>query len=184
MLVRGKKKNILAAILLFILLVGWCALIFNFSTATREESSSLSGGILRSILERFSAEFREADSARQEEMFESVHEIFRKCAHFFEYFVLEIIAFLFFSAVLSGKLRASLQSMLFVICYSCTDEIHQYFVPGRGCKIFDVLVDSLGGLLALGVILIVSLFIRHAASRKTKGRKGVKNAKARKAYQI
>ena len=171
MLVLGKKKNALAAVLLFILLVGWCVQIFNFSSDTRDESSSLSGGLLHSILERISASYREADEAAREEMLERVHEIFRKCAHFSEYFILEIIAFLFFSAVLSKKSHAAIQSMLFVVCYACSDEIHQYFVPGRGCKLFDVFVDSCGGLFALIIILIITLIVSHTKKIKAEKKK-------------
>lgn len=33
-----------------------------------------------------------------------------------------------------------------VICflYAVSDEIHQYFVPGRACRLFDVLIDISG----------------------------------------
>ena len=45
--------------------------------------------------------------------------------------------------------RASLRSRLlpaFLFCalYGATDEIHQYFVPGRSCDVFDWIADAVG----------------------------------------
>lgn len=36
----------------------------------------------------------------------------------------------------------------FVTAYGVTDELHQYFVPGREASIWDVLADGVGGFLA------------------------------------
>ncbi len=35
-------------------------------------------------------------------------------------------------------------SVLFCILYAASDELHQYFVPGRACRLFDVGVDTAG----------------------------------------
>ena len=35
--------------------------------------------------------------------------------------------------------------------YACTDEFHQSFVPGRVAAVHDVLIDSAGAWLALGL---------------------------------
>lgn len=40
-------------------------------------------------------------------------------------------------------------SLLFSAIYGATDEIHQFFVPGRGAKYTDVLFDILGAYLGL-----------------------------------
>lgn len=40
-------------------------------------------------------------------------------------------------------------SLLFSIIYGATDEIHQFFVPGRGAKYTDVLFDTFGAYLGL-----------------------------------
>ena len=45
------------------------------------------------------------------------------------------------------------------VLYGITDELHQYFVPGRDCSIFDLTADAIGGfsgaLIARGVAGIV-----------------------------
>ncbi|WDC84212.1 VanZ family protein [Caloramator sp. mosi_1] len=44
----------------------------------------------------------------------------------------------------------------FLICfvYAASDEFHQYFVPGRGPRVKDVLIDSLGAIVGIGLIKI------------------------------
>ena len=40
--------------------------------------------------------------------------------------------------------------LLLAACYGISDELHQYFVPGRHCTGSDVLADTVGALLAYG----------------------------------
>ena len=44
-------------------------------------------------------------------------------------------------------------SFVLGIVYATSDEIHQYFVPGRACMIEDVFIDTLG--VILGILLIM-----------------------------
>ncbi|TKJ41672.1 hypothetical protein CEE37_03645 [candidate division LCP-89 bacterium B3_LCP] len=47
-------------------------------------------------------------------------------------------------------------SVLFGILYAASDELHQYFVPGRFASEFDVLADSVGaivGVLVFGKVI-------------------------------
>jgi VanZ family protein len=40
-----------------------------------------------------------------------------------------------------------------VVVYALSDEFHQSFVPSRGASILDSMIDSLGGLIALTVLI-------------------------------
>lgn len=42
------------------------------------------------------------------------------------------------------KWKIFLRAEVFCALYACSDELHQYFVPGRSCRFFDVCVDSTG----------------------------------------
>ena len=44
--------------------------------------------------------------------------------------------------------RLCLTGMLLTIAYGVTDEIHQYFIPGRHCSLHDILADSFGAFAA------------------------------------
>jgi len=69
--------------------------------------------------------------------------------HILAYFFLSL--FLGF-ALIKGKYRyLFIIVILFSIFYGITDEIHQYFVPGRSASLLDVGFDSIG-------ILFSSLF--------------------------
>jgi VanZ family protein len=48
--------------------------------------------------------------------------------------------------------RIFVWSLVLTFLYACSDEIHQAFVPGRSCTLGDVLIDTTGGWLSLGVI--------------------------------
>jgi len=72
----------------------------------------------------------------------------RKCAHFAEYAILTFCAW----QLWQSTPRPRTFTMLTVLFYACSDEFHQSFVPNRGSRLTDVLIDSLGMLFALWVI--------------------------------
>lgn len=54
-------------------------------------------------------------------------------------------------------------SLVFCILYAISDELHQLFVPGRGAQVKDVVIDSSGAVVGIGV---------YVAAIKSKVRKG------------
>ena len=56
----------------------------------------------------------------------------------------------------SGKpVRASIQfwvPIVFAALYAVSDELHQFFVPGRNCDILDVLADTVGAIVVSVVL--------------------------------
>ncbi len=55
-------------------------------------------------------------------------------------------------------------AILFVAFYGMTDEIHQFFTPGRHAQVTDVLIDTLGGCLYIAGAKVVELFKVKRAS--------------------
>lgn len=80
----------------------------------------------------------------------------RKGAHVVEYAVLTVLAFRFFQLSFYREAlgRVLLLSALFALTYGATDELHQYFVPGRGARFSDVVIDGLGVLLSAFLIVL------------------------------
>ena len=78
-----------------------------------------------------------------------------KVAHVIEY---AILAWLIQRA--RGDRRAWWQSWLIAVAYAATDEFHQLFVPGRGSRITDVMIDAAGA--AIGLALAVWRMNRNA----------------------
>ena len=103
----------------------------------------------------------------------------RKCAHFAEYTLLGWSLALTVADYLErlrgaqpggsnrakpGDLRGAqlMAPWLIGTAYAVTDEIHQYFVPGRSCEVRDVVIDSCG-------VLVGALIVAKLARRALKG---------------
>ena len=149
---------------LWIAVVLWMALIFSFSMETAAESSESSGGFIRFLLETFDREFSDLSSADQFLKIESLSYLVRKSAHFCIFGMLGILVT---SAVsthgLSSK-KTALISLGICALYAVSDEIHQYFVPGRACMLRDMLIDTCGA--ACGIAAVSFLIYVVCKSRK------------------
>ncbi len=83
-----------------------------------------------------------------------------KLEHFLFYGVYGVTlirAFYFQGRFTQLQKQALLFAIFFGILYAISDEIHQYFVPGRKMDVLDVLADSLG--VAAGAWLYARLFL-------------------------
>ena len=58
------------------------------------------------------------------------------------------------------RLSSTIYAGLAVILWGVSDEIHQYFVPGRDASAFDVLADAIG--FAIAVVLFAAATSRTA----------------------
>lgn len=143
--------------------------IFMFSRAKGEESSQTSGAILQEILK-----IAEKISSKtfDQSAIDSIHWVIRKCGHFGEYLLLGYFTIYALTDLVKNKWAACIFSEAFVFVYAVSDEIHQYFVPGRYCSAGDVGIDSLG---ALAGIWLFVIFYRK--KRKTHRVNEVKNEK-------
>ena len=80
--------------------------------------------------------------------------IVRKIAHFSEYFILSIISYATLREDENRK-KSAIYAIIICFLYACSDEIHQYFVPGRAMLFTDVLIDTSGGICAMAIIKIL-----------------------------
>jgi VanZ family protein len=92
--------------------------------------------------------------------------------HTLEYFLLALLLirlFLVRQASLDKNERrnfiswrqACLFGMIIAVSYGVSDEIHQYFVPGRYCSLYDVFSDTAGAILAYGVACLDYFFLNR-----------------------
>lgn len=126
-----------------LLVILWMIIIFLFSNQPSDDSSKLSDGfILRGvrIIESISHK-----NYNDEEILNKFVRPVRKLAHFTIYFVLGLLVFNLVRDF-SDKI---ILSILTCLLYSLTDEIHQLFIIGRSGEIRDVIIDTLGSLLAI-----------------------------------
>ena len=145
---------------LWIAVVLWMALIFSFSMETAAESSESSGGFIRALLETFDRDFSALSAAGQYAKIESLSYIVRKTAHFCIFGMLGILVA---SAVSTYRLpsgKAACFSAGICALYAVSDEIHQYFVPGRACMIRDMLIDTCGASCGIAAVSFLIYIVR------------------------
>jgi len=143
----------------------WMAVIFYFSAQEAQASSDLSGGFIAKLLSLFVEDFDTMDEASRLAMIDSLQTIVRKCAHMAVYGVLGVLLTLFMSTFPFSASKSFIITLAICVIYATSDEIHQYFVPGRSCEFRDVCIDSFGSF--VGMTLCRFLFyvnfrrIRH-----------------------
>jgi VanZ family protein len=128
----------------------WMSFIFWMSTGTfsAENTSLIIEPILHFLM----------PSITPEKM-ALIHGVIRKLGHVTEYFILGILLFRAFRRGSKESLRWRwvFYSFLFVMLYAASDEFHQSFVSTRTASLFDVGIDTLGGILAQGVSVLWQL---------------------------
>ena len=142
--------------------------IFYMSAHSGEESSSLSGSLTGSVLDKTEDGFSELDDAEKSEIIESVGKYVRKSAHFAEYFVLCGALTVFAFTFDIKRIPACGFSIALATVYAASDEIHQLFVPGR-CGLFtDVLIDTAGAIFGAVFVLLICAVFKIPVKRKQK----------------
>ncbi len=156
--IKRHKENIIRFILV-VLNVAVAGLIFFFSSQPAEISGPLSEGLIYKVLKLISV-------FSEEELIiisESLNGIVRKLAHFSIYSGFSMLMYLM---LLRYNIKNKTSAVLaFIICffYAVSDEIHQYFVPGRSCELRDIFIDSCGivsGIIVIGLIKWVKSILR------------------------
>ena len=52
--------------------------------------------------------------------------------------------------------RSIVLVLLICVLYAISDEVHQLFVPDRGGEVKDIIIDSVGATVGIGVYLLTS----------------------------
>ena len=147
------KKKIVNLVLLAL----WMGLIFYMSSKNGEKSTGQSDLIINTLNTlgvNLSGNFGE---------FASV--IVRKAAHVCEYMILSLLLYNVLKDYITITKKIMIYTILGVILYAMSDELHQVFVPGRAGRIQDVLIDTIGGIVGL---IVVSLINKIKRSRSIK----------------
>jgi VanZ family protein len=79
---------------------------------------------------------------------------FDKAVHLVAYAVLAVALSLWFPRGKRGRLGAFILTACIAAVYGIVDEIHQYFVPGRDCSLWDWIADALGAVAGAGAVLV------------------------------
>ena len=136
-----------------LLIVLWMGLIFAFSMDSGVASSKKSHSIVVQVGEFIT--HRKLSDSEKKIMIEKYETPIRKSAHFFLYFVLELLVLWLIIEFHPLTRKDYLLSLLFILLYASTDEVHQLFVMERSGEVLDVMIDTFGGIISsLSVYLI------------------------------
>ena len=146
----------------FMLALLWMAMIFYMSNQPSHISSAQSGGVIAMlsdvpIVGNIIEKMIELDIAQF---------IIRKAAHLSAFCILAILIFMSFYDDIKKINIVAFKSMVFTFLYACTDEFHQFFIPGRSSEFRDVIIDSTGGF--IGIIIVCTIIKLANKKYKTK----------------
>ena len=123
--------------------VGWATLIWTFSTGwfTGDRTAAI-------VLPVLSFLFPNASPAE----LRAIHQGVRKLAHFTEYLVLSVLLYRALRGGRRWNLRAAALAFTLSGVYAMSDELHQWFVPGRTAAASDCLIDMSGAVAGQGLL--------------------------------
>lgn len=149
-------KKRLGVILSVALTVATLVMIWRFSAQDSSETMVLSGGLawrvwqwLESVVEKWGGELSLL----------GVEAVLRKLAHFGVFMLLGVGLTGIF--VWQRKVPVVVIVVLIGVVCAAIDELHQSFVPGRNPAVFDVLIDTLGVCVGMGVVMLVTRGMRR-----------------------
>lgn len=137
---KSKKIQVLFTVATIL----WMLLIFSFSMEPGNESTETSSGVTRFVARIFISDFETWPEKEQQELLSRWSYPVRKCGHLTEYAVLGFFVYGTFYSYGMKRKKCFLLAVSVAILYACSDEIHQYFIPGRDGKALDVCIDSIG----------------------------------------
>ena len=153
------KKNLIFKRILFLVILGIAFyVIFNFSAQNGEMSGSLSKKVTEAIVNIIS-KIKTIDISTKLRYIEKLHPIIRKLAHFGVYTVVGFSIMGFMCTFDMRNIFKVIISFSVGVTYAISDEIHQYFIPGRSARIFDVCIDSVGVLTGIFILITLIVFV-------------------------
>jgi VanZ family protein len=140
--------------------------IFSLSADSGEVSEKKSDSVIVKFTETIL--HRKLTEVEKEKYIERSVKVVRKTAHFTLYFILGLLIISFLKEFGLSK-KSIIISIIVVLLYACSDEIHQTFVAGRSGEVLDVLIDTVGGSLATILYYLIYKRRRFNEQEKTIG---------------
>ena len=141
----------------------WATVIFCFSAQNATESSTTSKKFTQTVINIVKDDLPDH---KIKSLSVELDFFVRKLAHFSAYLLLGTLLYNAFRQ--TRKTYIFLPSLLCSVVYAISDEVHQHFVPGRACRMFDVMIDSAGSLTGICIFILV-LYIYKKRTRKLRG---------------
>lgn len=145
--------------ILIILIIINCITIFKFSSEKSEKSNESSNKVVNIVVELI-AKTKKISNEKEEIVKKQIVTPIRKIAHFSIYASLGALICLYASTFNVNNKKKIGISLGMAFLYACSDEIHQYFVPGRSCEFRDVSIDLCGAFCGVMISIFLINIIR------------------------
>lgn len=152
--------------ILILVTILWMAVIFSFSARTADRSEEMSMSVGRVTGKIFVSGFANWDESKKTEFIEGIDHPLRKCAHITEYAILGVLLMLALGSCANVLRDRVIWSLGIGIFYAAVDEFHQLFVAGRGGRVADVLIDSLGVIMGILFVCGMEILCKTLYNRK------------------
>ncbi len=135
--------------------------IFAFSHQSREVSVEISDGIAGSLGVVPPSTAEGEDPILPSDVPLAFDLNIRNWAHIMVFAGLGVTVALFFTSLVTRQgwqdyVFVGTLSILTCVAYATSDELHQFFIPGRNMRAKDIVLDSLGG--AIGVLVTIGVW--------------------------
>ena len=156
-------------IALILIAIAWCSFIFFNSSKNVTQSGLDSRAIVKIIVGDEIYNNPESiitlpfgEKIRSKVLVGRINSLIRNLAHFFEYYVLAIIALLFLNTKNINKTQMVIITLILVLSLAITDEVYQNFT-GRDMSLDDVITDFFGGIFGCTTFISIKLFTQRFA---------------------
>lgn len=157
-----KKYNIEIKVIKVILVIIWMITIYCFSAQEGADSSDTSQSFTMMLIQTVTNGNVEIETST----LNIIEGVIRKLAHYSIYTVGGFLIINYAYSTTTNNKKNIFYSILFGIGYAITDEIHQYFVPGRSARLFDVGIDALGVITGVLIYLAILKVIKLLKGEK------------------
>jgi len=138
-----------------ILIIVWMITVFCFSAQQGTDSGDTSRKFTVKIIQIITGKSLLLDDP----FIEAIQLFIRKLAHFSMYAIGGFLIMNYVYTIEKSEKEKVLYSIGFGGFYAITDELHQFFVPGRSGNILDVGIDTLGVITGVLVYLVLRKII-------------------------
>ena len=155
-----KNKNKIIHYINILLVILCMFTIFLFSCENAEKSTERTENFINSVINVSGGENTITSVSSSKIGDEKIlFSLVRKCAHFFEFFLLGFLVVNLIKDYKKLNIKIVILCILFCLLYAVSDEIHQYFVDGRSCEIKDIFIDTIGS--TIGGLFYYMLYSNH-----------------------
>ncbi len=141
--------------LIIFMIIYYSFIIWSFSSHPADVSAKESKSITGIIYDKIAVHIEKFSDMGKDMFVKKADSFIRKCAHFTLFFIFSLFISLYVNCYGRDAAVFLLTVFLTGVIFAVSDEVHQLFVPGRGCQLRDVLIDS-NGVLAGGIIFLLA----------------------------